>query len=31
MLKDAERNGVIRLKTDKRSGTYVVVGFGKEN
>jgi uncharacterized protein (TIGR00288 family) len=30
MLKDAERNGVIRLKTDKRSGTYVVTGFGKD-
>jgi uncharacterized protein (TIGR00288 family) len=30
MLKDAERNGVVRLKTDKRSGTYVVTGFGKD-
>ena len=30
MLEDAEKNGVIHLKTDPRSGTYVVVGFGKE-
>lgn len=30
LLKDAQRNGIIRLKTDKRSGTYVVTGFGKE-
>ena len=30
ILEDAEKNGIIRLKTDSRSGTYVVVGFGKE-
>jgi hypothetical protein len=29
-LEDAEENGIIRLKTDSRSGTYVVTGFGKE-
>lgn len=31
ILEDAEKNGIIRLKTDSRSGTYVVIGFGKEN
>jgi hypothetical protein len=30
LLQDAEDKGVIRLRTDARSGTYVVVGFGKE-
>jgi uncharacterized protein (TIGR00288 family) len=30
LLKDAQRHGIIRLKTDRRSGTYVVTGFGKE-
>jgi len=30
LLEDAERCGLIRLKTDSRSGTYVIVGFGKE-
>lgn len=30
MLEDAERNGVIELRKDSRSGTYVVVGFGKQ-
>ncbi|MBP1722865.1 MAG: uncharacterized protein H6Q44_570, partial [Deltaproteobacteria bacterium] len=30
LLADAEKHGVIRLRTDSRSGTYVVVGFGKE-
>lgn len=28
LLEDAEKQGLIRLKTDQRSGTYVVVGFG---
>jgi uncharacterized protein (TIGR00288 family) len=28
LLEDAEKNGLIRLKTDARSGTYVIVGFG---
>jgi len=30
LLEDAERSGLIRLKNDSRSGTYVIVGFGKE-
>ena len=30
LLEDAQKNGVIRLKTDNRSGTYVVTGFGRE-
>jgi len=30
LLEDAEKEGIIRLRTDTRSGTYVVVGFGKE-
>jgi uncharacterized protein (TIGR00288 family) len=30
LLADAEKHGIIRLRTDSRSGTYVVVGFGKE-
>ncbi|MGD0915651.1 MAG: NYN domain-containing protein [Thermodesulfobacteriota bacterium] len=30
LLEDAEKEGIIRLQTDTRSGTYVVVGFGKE-
>jgi uncharacterized protein (TIGR00288 family) len=29
LLEDAEQEGVVRLRTDSRSGTYVVVGFGK--
>jgi len=28
LLEDAEKNEIIRLKTDPRSGTYVIVGFG---
>jgi len=28
LLEDAEKHGIIRLKTDQRSGTYVIVGFG---
>jgi uncharacterized protein (TIGR00288 family) len=31
LLEDAQKNGVIRLKRDSRSGTYVVTGFGREN
>jgi uncharacterized protein (TIGR00288 family) len=27
LLEDAERKGVIRLKKDRRSGSYIVVGF----
>ncbi len=30
LLQDAEDKGIIRLRTDARSGTFVVVGFGKE-
>lgn len=30
LLEDAEKEGIVRLKTDPRSGTYVIVGFGKE-
>ncbi len=30
LLEDAEKEGIIRLRTDSRSGTYVIVGFGKE-
>jgi uncharacterized protein (TIGR00288 family) len=30
LLEDAEKEGIIRLRTDARSGTYVIVGFGKE-
>jgi uncharacterized protein (TIGR00288 family) len=30
LLEDAESKGLIRLRTDSRSGTYVIVGFGKE-
>jgi uncharacterized protein (TIGR00288 family) len=30
LLEDAEKEGIIHLRTDSRSGTYVVVGFGKE-
>jgi uncharacterized protein (TIGR00288 family) len=30
LLADAEKHGIIRLRTDSRSGTYVVAGFGKE-
>lgn len=31
LLEDAEKHAVIRLRTDARSGTYVIVGFGKED
>ncbi len=30
LLEDAEKEGIIRLRNDSRSGTYVIVGFGKE-
>ena len=30
LLEDAEKEGIVRLQTDPRSGTYVIVGFGKE-
>jgi uncharacterized protein (TIGR00288 family) len=30
LLEDAEKEGIIQLRTDVRSGTYVIVGFGKE-
>jgi len=30
LLEDAEKEGIIRLRTDSRSGTYVITGFGKE-
>jgi uncharacterized protein (TIGR00288 family) len=30
LLEDAEKEGIIRLRTDARSGTYVIIGFGKE-
>jgi uncharacterized protein (TIGR00288 family) len=30
LLEDAEKEGIIQLRTDARSGTYVIVGFGKD-
>jgi len=30
LLEDAEKEGIIQLRTDARSGTYVVIGFGKK-
>jgi len=30
LLEDAQNRGFVQLRTDSRSGTYVVVGFGKE-
>jgi hypothetical protein len=30
LLEDAEKEGIIQLRTDARSGTYVIVDFGKE-
>jgi uncharacterized protein (TIGR00288 family) len=30
LLEDAEKEGIIQLRTDSRSGTYVIVDFGKE-
>ena len=31
LLEDAERKGLVRLNVDSRSGTYVVIGFGKDS
>jgi uncharacterized protein (TIGR00288 family) len=31
LLEDAEKEGIIQLRTDTRSGTYVITGFGKEH
>jgi uncharacterized protein (TIGR00288 family) len=28
LLEDAQAHGIVRLKTDPRSGTYVIVGYG---
>src|SRR5512136_219375 len=30
LLEDAEKEGIIQLRTDTRSGTYVITGFGKQ-
>jgi uncharacterized protein (TIGR00288 family) len=30
LLEDAEKEGIIQLRTDARSGTYVITGFGKK-
>jgi len=30
LLEDAQKEGIVRLQTDPRSGTYVIVGFGKD-
>jgi hypothetical protein len=30
LLEDAKKEGIIQLRTDTRSGTYVIVGFGKD-
>jgi hypothetical protein len=30
LLEDAERHNLIKLRTDERSGSYIIVGFGKE-
>jgi len=30
ILEDAEKEGIIQLRTDSRSGTYVISGFGKK-
>ena len=30
LLEDAEKERIIQLRTDARSGTYVIIGFGKE-
>jgi hypothetical protein len=30
LLEDAQKKGFIELRTDPRSGTYVVVGFARE-
>ena len=28
LLEDAQRYGIIKLKKDRRSGSYVIAGFG---
>lgn len=30
LLEDAEKEGIVQLRSDPRSGTYVITGFGKE-
>jgi uncharacterized protein (TIGR00288 family) len=30
LLEDAQKEGIVRLQNDPRSGTYVIAGFGKE-
>ena len=30
LLEDAEKEGILRLQKDARSGTYVIIGFGEE-
>jgi len=30
LLDDAQRHGLIRIRQDEKSGSYIVVGFGKE-
>ena len=30
LLEDAEKEGILQLRTDTRSGTYVISGFGKK-
>jgi uncharacterized protein (TIGR00288 family) len=30
LLDDAQRHGLIRLRADEKSGSYIIVGFGKE-
>jgi len=30
LLDDAQRHGLIRLRQDEKSGSYIIVGFGKE-
>jgi len=31
LLDDAQRHGLIRIRQDEKSGSYIVVGFGKED
>lgn len=31
LLEDAEKNNLIRIKIDPRSGTYIIVGFAKQD
>lgn len=31
LLEDAERHNLIKLRTDERSGSYIVIGFGKQD